>query len=564
MSLLNFIRSSTFWELMGWLAFALVGVMFIASDFRRTLARWQQITLLLALVGLVFLNRLLLLLFNLELNPDESQLLSQAITLFHHPIYWKSTDGATMGPLSSYFASVPAYLGFPLDYITLRWSAFFCIATGLVTGYFTLENFFGARTARLALFPAAAFLSFTQHFDFLHATNEQLSLALLGICFWMYSRMWRQQAYDSVPKLFLLSFVASMVPFAKLQGTPIALVIIGITFLGILEQYPGMRPGQFWWAFSSFIVGGLVFPIFVLLMTFKFNVFDDFMHYYFLANFSYSAGGSFWSYLSNFPAFVGRTTDFLFFVLPTFVLFISWAVFSRQGHKRVFLFTLASIMASMYSVVKPGNEFIHYLLYLVFPISLLNACLLDSQRAPVYGVAWVALVFVLTAVCVDSQFDDFERSFASQYRREPLRHRHPPGSLISNEIKKYAKAGEYLVVWGWAPRYNVETQMPQGVCDNHTIRCVLGDPKEQLIHRERYIRNLRTSRPPIFVDAVGPNSVWLQQREEHGYETFPELKDFINKHYQYAGEIQKTRIYVRTDRYLESVRPIAIRTPYVD
>ena len=37
-----------------------------------------------------------------EYNPDESQLLAGALTLTRDPVFWRSVDGTTSGPLNFY------------------------------------------------------------------------------------------------------------------------------------------------------------------------------------------------------------------------------------------------------------------------------------------------------------------------------------------------------------------------------------------------------------------------------------------------------------------------------
>ncbi|WP_420146973.1 hypothetical protein [Spirosoma sp.] len=544
---MNLFESPLIWEIGGWLAFLIVGGLFIRSDYRPNRSRRYQLGLLLSLLGLLVLKRALVLFINRELNPDESQLLSQAITLRHYPVYWKYVDGATMGPLSCYYVAIPGYFGIPLNYMVLRWVSFLCLGINIGSGYFTIENFFGSRAARLAMLPAVAFLGFTTNLDFLHATNEQLSLALIGLALWQYSRLWLQKYFDSSRNLFLLSFICSLVPFAKLQGTPTVLVIVAAALIGLLQRYSAMPRLLFWRSLSALFLGGLAFPALVVLLTLGFGVFDDFVHFYIVGNFAYSAGAGFWYYLLQFPAFVGRTTDFLVYLLPTFALLIGWLAFSRQtsGRKDRLLFIVALLASSGYAIIKPGNEFTHYLLYLVIPVTLLNAWLIDNFRKPAHTSLWVGFIILLIG------FNRVSQTAAPS--KNPLIVYQDPGrrqfyiSPASQKTLEFAKRGEPLVVWGWAPQYNVETQMPQGVCDNHVIRCVMGG--DQRIHRARYLRNIQNSRPPVFLDAVGPNSTWLNDRVRYGYETFPELKKYIDTHYRFVGEIDKTRVFARIDRY---------------
>ena len=544
------------------MALLVTGGLFISSDFKNQLSRNQQLGLLLLLVGLLFFKRLPILFINWELNPDESQLLSQAITLRHHPVYWKYVDGATMGPLSSYYAAIPGYFGIPLNYIVLRWTAFLCLLVSVGSGYFALENFFNARVARLALLPGVTFLAFTTHADFLHATNEQLSLALIGLAIWQYSRLWHQRSPYSAGNLFLLGFISSLVPFAKLQGTPTVLVLILAAFVGLLRQYSPRTNASFWQAIAGLVAGGLFFPLLVIGLATGFGVFADFVQFYIVGNFAYSAGASFWYFLGQFPQFVGRTGDFLVFLIPTFVIVIIWLFSKSRLTKRsggLLLVTLALMAASGYAVIKPGNEFTHYLLYLLFPVCLLNAWFIDRLRAPLHTVLWVATVVLLVGISAILQQENPAADPSYAYRHAPFAFRYFHVSPTAQEVQKLARPGEDLVVWGWAPQYNVQTQMPQGVCDNHTIRCVMG--KDQRIHRARYLKNIQASQPPVFVDAVGPHSMWLYDRAAYGYETFPELKTYIDRHYRLVGEVEKNRVFARIDRY----KPLTSSTnTYVD
>lgn len=547
---MNVLQSSFFWEVGGWIALLIVGVLWISSDFRQQVSRNQQLGLLLLLIGLLLIKRLPILFINWELNPDESQLLSQAITLRHHPVYWKYVDGATMGPLSSYYVAIPGYFGVPLNYVVLRWTAFLCLLVSIVSGYFALENFFNARVARLALLPGITFLAFTTHADFLHATNEQLSLALIGLAIWQYSRIWRQQSLYSASNLFILGFVSSLVPFAKLQGTPTVLVLIMAAFISLLRQYSQRTAASSWQAIVGLVAGGLFFPLLVVVLAMGFGVFADFVHFYIAGNLAYSAGAGFWYFLGQFPQFVGRTGDFLVFLIPTFVGLAIWLFQpSRvdEQRKSLLLLILALIAASGYAVIKPGNEFTHYLLYLLVPVCLLNAWFIDRLRAPFHTVFWVATVVFLAGINALLQKNSLVKDPSYAYRNAPFAFRYFHLSPTAQEIRKLAGSGEDLVVWGWAPQYNVQTQMPQGVCDNHTIRCVMG--QDQQVHRTRYLKNIQASQPPVFVDAVGPHSMWLYDRATYGYETFPELKAYIDRHYRLVGEFEKNRVFARIDRY---------------
>lgn len=78
-------------------------------------------------MALLLWMRLPVLVFNQEIDPDESQMLAHALTLRYDPIYWKFVDGQTIGPLDSYFLLLPSWFGFDLDYTSARIMGLICI-----------------------------------------------------------------------------------------------------------------------------------------------------------------------------------------------------------------------------------------------------------------------------------------------------------------------------------------------------------------------------------------------------------------------------------------------------
>lgn len=556
--LYSVLKSRHAWEILSWLSLVIIGLVWAGAGFYKSLSNKQHRFLLVLLLGFLIVNRILILFFNHEMNADESQLLSQSITLAKHQVYWKSVDGATMGPLSSYYASLPAYFGFALDFMSIRWTGFFCLLITVLSTYGAIANFFSAQTARIATFPMVAFLAFALHYDFLHATNEQLSLALLGLSYWQYSRIWKLERFTSRRELLLLAFLCSLIPFAKLQGTPPALVIILAALIGLFQNRFALSTADFRKTLLIFILGGISFPLLVIALTYIFGVFDDFIYFYFLGNLTYSAGGSFAYYVSLFPAYVHRATDFEYYLALVGIAVIGgiFVPTTRYSNRSLLLFFTGAILASLYAIIKPGNEFIHYLLYLLTPCSLLMAWVMDRWPSPGYAAIFTGLV-VLSIAYKNTQAPTSMSRMNQVFNYAPFGHVQMNISEPSQVALTYARAGEYLVVWGWAPRFNVETQMPMGVCDNHTIRCVLGDAAHQAKHRERYLRNITRTVPPVFFDAVGKNSTWLTDANRYGYQAFPELKAFIDKYYTLAKTVDDVRIFIRKDRY-QDAHPVVL------
>ncbi len=119
-----------------------------------------------------------------------------------------------------------------------------------------------------------------------------------------------------------------------------------------------------------------------------------------------------------------------------------------------------------------------------------------------------------------------------------------------------------MVVWGWQCRYYVEAQLAQGTAENHSERCIFQHPL-QAVYRQRYLRDMKRTRPVVFIDAVGKNSTWVQDVATQGYESFPELAVYIRKNYAYLGRIDDTRLFIRKDRLLSKTQLIRFDLQHV-
>ena len=224
-------------------------------------------TLFLALaVGLLVYCRLPVLLFNQELNPDESQVIASAITLQIDPVHWRLTDGATSGPLNAYALALPGWLGPSINYMVARLVGL-CLLIGTLLSFFsTVKQWLGTSVARLALLPVVTLLSFTQFNDYVHFSSEHVPLFLLSMTWWLLARF-RQK--PSAGGLYAIGLVAGMVPFAKLQAVPLALVTVVMAVTLSRKSRPAGATGPFW------VIG-------MLLSTAMFVVFlpgREFQHY---------------------------------------------------------------------------------------------------------------------------------------------------------------------------------------------------------------------------------------------------------------------------------------------
>jgi hypothetical protein len=531
------------------LGYALAGLVVWVGVTRR-FSNW----LYLGLGGvLLVMMRLPSVVMNRELNPDESQMISHALTLYHHPVYWQSVDGTTIGPLNNYLLVLPRLLGFPIDYTAARVMALLCVLGALLFFFGALRRWFGSRTARLALLFPLLFLAFTQEPDFVHYSSEQLPVLLLSLCLWLLARLSTAPAGCHLRRLtglaYGLGLVAGMVPFAKLQAVPQALVLAvgGTWVLFRYFQTSGTLRPLLW-----LLLGGLSFPALTLAWTLYHQVFDDLINFYLLGNAIYASSNG----LAEVPAalvrLVGLSPDFMVYALvllvPLGLAVGTWLRPRRPGRAGgvtlCVIFT-AYLLASVYAATKSGNAFVHYLMLCLYPLVLAAAAGLHNIRKWKAAVVWVGpVVWLLWFAGMDARSLVRDRQLNAFYSEGATS---LPQSTLVAHLKKYAQPDDYLVVWGWQNSYYVEAQLPQGTAENHSERCIFEHPMRDT-YRARYISDMRRNQPAVFVDAID-NSLWLGNRATEGIHTFPELHNYVQQHYRYAGTFDKSLLYIRNDRY---------------
>ncbi|AEI47952.1 hypothetical protein [Runella slithyformis] len=479
--------------------------------------------------------RLPVVIFNQEINPDESQMIAHALTLKHYPIYWESVDGTTIGPVNNYMLLLPAFLGLGFDYIAIRLLGLVWVLGSLFFFYHSVKNFFDVPTALLSLLPPLFFLSFTQDLDFVHYSSEQLPVFLLNAALWRVSKM-AAGSQDGFAGIFFLGLLLGLNPFAKIQVVPQA-AVIGLFAVITLYQHK-----HFLKACLVLIAGSLIIPVSIIALAGAFGVLDDLWDYYVLGNLIYAGGSSLIDAIVRVPSFFAKSTDFLLY-LGSLILLIALSIF--QKNKQVLkangltVFIVLWLLAALYAATKTGNDFGHYLNLCVYPLALLAALFiskLQKSGARVPITAFLALAPFLVSFGFKSTRHRPLNAYISG-----IDHRVPVSS-VSQLMLKHAQPTDRLVVWGWMCRYHVETQMPQGTAENHSERCIYPHPLRQKYY-ERYLNDLRKNRPKVFVDAVG-NSLWLNDRASQAHEAFPELKEFIEKNYRFVGETEHTRVYI--------------------
>ena len=350
--------------------------------------------------------------------------------------------------------------------------------------------------------------------------------------------------------------ILGLVPYAKLQAAPVAAALAIAGFALIWRRIHSSSLHWRRWQTLFFAIGGLL-PSAMLLG-------------------ALGAGGEMadvWVSNVTMPLFYVNTgraplpTVLTIFLLPDFAAFFFPAVLAALVFAALVAFTQRAVntqhswllralllwcSASTYVVLQPGRPITHYTLFLVFPLTALvgsifgillateNSPYVSVLRPKLLGCLFIALtVFPSVVVRSHGRANPYLgnlRSFIAWPRGE-----------VAQAMIDAASSGEHpqkwaAAVWGWAPELFMESGATLGTRDAVCQFQILPSSIRSY-YRQRFLQDIQRIRPTIFVDAVGPSQFLYKDREQHGFETFPELAEWLAIHYEFFREVNHERIY---------------------
>lgn len=482
-----------------------------------------------------------------ELNPDASQFLAGALTLNHDPVFWRSVDGMTAGPLVYYALAGLGWLGLPLNYVTERLVALGLLSVTLVLGHRLIAARQGARAAAFAVTPPTFFFALTTHPDFNHYSSELVPITLLSLAALLF---FHPRAQGRLAWLGAGAFVAGLVPWAKLQAAPIA-AALGLCALVMLAREASRNWSVRLWRILALIALALVPTALVLGMVLRWHSFEDFYRSYILQNLLYTEPGR--NGLARSGSWLFRA-EFATLGYLTLLLSIgAWviAAWPRLRARDIPLPALLSIGAIMFGigavcVALPGRDFLHYTLLLLPGLMLFGGAAFgeveSAGRGGIGAVVGAAGVVCLALLRVAEPLPATIGHLARNYAQS--------NTQLGEIVKLLNERDRQVGVWGWGMEIYVDAASRQSTRSAYSYWEITPGPQRDYF-RQRYLADLQRNRPPVFIDAVGEVTKFFQNRSRLGHETFPELAEFIARDYCLVAELRYARVYGRRDLLAE-------------
>lgn len=501
---------------------------------------WSWALLLLALL---VAGRWPSLLIPRELNPDETHLFASAHALTHDPVFWRSVDGITSGPLNYYVPIAAGWLGGWDSYLALRLEALLLLTLSLALVHQCLALLYGPQVARLASLPAAALESLTQASDFLHYSTELLPMVWLAAAGYAALQRWARSGGSRWS--FFGGLALGAVPLTKLQAAPLALVA-GLCWLAAewrarKNSSPGYHLG---------LLTGAVLPLaFFTAQVLIAGDWDDFLVSFIQFNLSYVSSG-----VSSAAQLLRETRQFAVANDGLLLLWgggmLLWCILiirpgpARNARPGLALAALVATAISVACVLQAGRPFLHYWQLVVLPLTFMLGSLLGGQ-----GPETKRLNQQITGICALlflGALLGYRAAGPVPFGGTLVFFRDHPRTELAARVLAQARPRESIAIWGWSNYVYVETSLRQATRDAHFERAVAQGPFRQYF-RQRFLADVTRTRPPLFLDSIGPSSLHSPSPQLAHDRNYPELATLIRANYTLVDTFAGARLYRRND-----------------
>lgn len=481
---------------------------------------WKVFATFLALLAVALpVWRCRSLLYPGEINVDESQVLAQVLRYRMDPVPWRSVDGGSGGPLYTWAVMWAPLLGLKADYFAARATSLVCFF-GLLSGLvMCLKELTSTRLSLLFAMPAVTLVLVSLNLDYVFYSSEQLPSAIMA---WVVYLILRQSESPTVLKAGLMGALTGSLPFCKIQVGPAGVYLFFVALAVCwfpLRTWRGLRPYAL-----SLAVGGLLVPLFIMVPVAVGGAFGDFWNFYIKTSIGYKStalgSASLGVKLSAFSTLFTQIWEFRAFLLSCLCL-TTIALFDRRGRllsapanvKLAVGAFLAFALILSYSIYRTGYLFPHYTLFLVLPYALLPGAIMLFKSPSISGepsegtsatnsaTEWLVLAAFLPAAI---QGFSTVSAYSNPSNRPFLGDWGPGVPPLGEYLRKLVPQGETMLVWGYAPKFHVFSQVPSSVRTTSPINLFMGDSlndKDFHHFEEAFFQDLKQYAPAIIIDA---------------------------------------------------------------
>jgi len=456
------------------------------------------------------------------LNIDESIMLCGGRTLAFDPRAWISVDPTTSGPLNFLPAMIVTKV---LDWgsygeLRLFYVLAFQIPTILIL-FYTFRKISNSYFARLAIIPLVLTLGFFYFTDLIHASSENFPMLFMAI---LLSIVLRLSFNFKISKwnLIIAGTACAASFYVKLQVTPIFLYLTGACFILLFFIRNEKKDSLI------FIFSFAATQLAALAIIWLYGGFYDFVQSYLIGNLRYTTANLFTA--DTVKTFLKSGIRSLLPILSFALLLIG--IVRNVVKKPLTLIDLLyhagfilTILITVYSIMKPGRYYLHYITLVIVPLySYLVWLLLKYGWTPGRFLIPAASVVIALIFYVNVKNADRAVENEKQHLDDII------NPKLVNNLLANRKPEDRIAVWGWGSYYVHAGRLLMGTRDVHfdfqtSYQSDLGQ-----YYRDRYLADLEKNNPRWFLDLSLPGG--LLTNESCELKHYPQIDNFVKQHYQ--------------------------------
>ncbi|MDI1250363.1 MAG: hypothetical protein PSV13_15980, partial [Lacunisphaera sp.] len=340
-----------------------------------------------ALVLLLFLLawRWPWLLYAYQFSPDESQHVAGILTLADDPVFFRSVDGSTAGPLNFYLPLPLGLLLGRIDYFSVRLAGLLLVWGTLFFCHRAAVRLAGVTLARLGLLPAAFFFAATTDWEFLHYSTEHAPVFLFSLCLWSLAQV--PSAKHPTGWLVAAGVAAGLSPWAKLQIGPLSAVLVAG---GLWQIAATAAPGRTRWRQGLILSLSTLAPtVLAVILLAPFGLVATAYQRYVHQNLFYVGESQLdTGALQQLAQLAWASRWFPVFAAGPLLLAATAGLIALGRSRpvgRLYLGGAVLTAVAVLCVVLPGRPFQHYLMLLVIPVTLWGIMAARELREPLAG-----------------------------------------------------------------------------------------------------------------------------------------------------------------------------------
>ena len=202
------------------------------------------------------------------------------------------------------------------------------------------------------------------------------------------------------------------------------------------------------------------------------------------------------------------------------------------------------LCAAVFAIIRPGNSFPHYLMFLppfvlLFASSLGSTRHIDKFHKVINGlICAIGLILFIVPVSIDGLEDESFHFYSYKTSQKSAFHWTHPDLFTWLS----PKSTDRLFIWGRMPQWYIWTGLApatrESITYNQTMETTLAR-----YFRGRLTEDFKRSTPVFVIDAAAGKRFNVDDVETHGISSFPELSSIVARDYVQMGHIDRQNVF---------------------